>query len=62
VRWAADCGVHQVAAVDAVEKLCEGALRIATFLVDFGIRKSTRETIADAVSLNIKRCSGSNAF
>jgi hypothetical protein len=62
VRWAAGCGVHQVAAVDADEKPCEGALRIATFLDDFGIRKSTGKTVADAVSLNIKRCSGSNAF
>jgi serine/threonine-protein kinase HipA len=54
---AADCGVRQVAAVEAIDKLCEHAARIASFLADFEIRKSTRKTIADAVSLNVKRCS-----
>jgi serine/threonine-protein kinase HipA len=57
LKLAADSGVRQAAAIDAIDKLCEDASRIATFLAAFEIRKSTRKTIADAVSLNVKRCS-----
>jgi serine/threonine-protein kinase HipA len=60
MKLAADCGVRAALAVEAIDKVCAGVSRLATFLVDFEIRKTTRLNIADAVGLNIKRCSASS--
>jgi serine/threonine-protein kinase HipA len=60
MKLAADCGVRAASAVETIHKVCAGVSRLATFLVDFEIRKTTRQTIVDAVGLNIKRCSASS--
>jgi len=60
-KLAANCGVAPATATRIIDRVCAEASRMASFLIDFDIRKASRKAIVDAVNANLRRCAASPA-